>query len=651
MKKAFSLILCVLLCLPGIFLCRAGDAAQTGADAILHYYQQSAGVTDTQALIDNVWSDSAGRGAESYVLAAKQYKNELNLSRYAASLKKYLAANTVGSATTREMMALMFVLSGVPDAYITQTLNEAPGKLGIMSWVFALHLLNNGYTSTITTQKKAQKQLLDLQLPDGGWAVSGSVSDVDVTAMTVTALAPAYKQDSAVTAAVDSAVSLLSERQNADGSLSSYGVKNPESIAQTVIALSALGLDAAQDSRFSKNGHTLFDALASFRLADGSFCHEAGGASNRLATVQVFSAYVAAYRQAHGLGSLYYVPPAQRPTVTQPATTKSGGGAMPIQTTPPTTATPKPVSTTAAPKTEATTVPPPSVTTAPTPIAPAAATVPTQQGQTQAPGKTTAAAASTAPAKPTQEAGEASSTFTEESTAESTETQVPLEPASSTGSEPTTAEPPQPQEKKANIKLVLLIAVWALAAAACVVLFLLGKRNKSWFIAVLLAAALLTAGLLVTSIQRREEFFSVPETVSDAETIAVSIAIRCDSVLPYAAGNPAVPTDGVILNASEIALAPDSTAYDQLLLAAKLNGFTFINKSAADNDYKDAYISTLAGLSEFDYGENSGWLFAVNGKLASVGCGAYKLKDGDSVVWYYTCNYVEDMTRDFLEIG
>ncbi|MBQ9551652.1 MAG: DUF4430 domain-containing protein [Clostridia bacterium] len=643
MKKAFSLILCVLLCLPGIFLCRAGDAAQTGADAILHYYQQSAGVTDTQALVDNVWSDSAGRGAESYVLAAKQYKNELNLSRYAASLKKYLAANTVGSATTREMIALMFVLSGVPDAYITQTLNEAPGKLGIMSWVFALHLLNNGYTSTITTQKKAQKQLLDLQLADGGWAVSGSVSDVDVTAMTVTALAPAYKQDSAVTAAVDSAIRLLSERQNADGSLSSYGVKNPESIAQTVIALSALGLDAAQDSRFSKNGHTLFDALASFRLADGSFCHEAGGASNRLATVQVFSAYVAAYRQAHGLGSLYYVPPAQRPTVTQPATTKSGGGAMPIQTTPPTTATPKPVSTTAAPKTEATTVP--------TPIAPAAATVPTQQGQTQAPGKTTAAVASTAAAKPTQEAGEASTAFTEESTAESTEAQVPLEPASSTGSEPTTAEPPQPQEKKANIKLVLLIAVWALAAAACVVLFLLGKRNKSWFIAVLLAAALFTAGLLVTSIQRKEEFFSVPETVSDAETIAVSIAIRCDSVLPYAAENPAVPTDGVILNASEIALAPDSTAYDQLLLAAKLNGFTFINKSAADNDYKDAYISTLAGLSEFDYGENSGWLFAVNGKLASVGCGAYKLKDGDSVVWYYTCNYVEDMTRDFLEIG
>ncbi len=648
MKQALSLVLCALLLLPGVLLCRAADAAQAGADGILQYYQQSAGVSSTQALVDGVWSDSAGCGSESLVLAARQYKGELNLSRYAASLKQYLAANTVGSATTREMLALMLVVSGVPDPYITQTLNEAPGKLGVMSWVFALHLLNNGYTSTVTTLNDARKKLLDLRLADGGWAVSGSVSDVDVTAMTVTALAPAYRRDSAVTAAVDGAVSLLSQRQNADGTMSSYGVKNAESISQTVIALSALGLDAAQDSRFIKNGRSLFDALGSFRLADGSFCHEAGGAGNRLATAQALSAYVAAYRQAHGLGSLYYVPPAQRPTVTQPATTRSGGGSiLPVQTTQPTTAAaPKAEQTTAAaPKAEPTTAFVPTTQVQPTEPA---ATLPTQPDQTQAAHHATAPAVSTsAAARAEGSSGEASTAFTEENTAESTVTQLSGEGVLSTGGEPTTGEQPQPQKQKANIKLLLLIGVWVLAAAVCAVLFLLGKRNRSWFIAVLLAAALLTAGLLVTSIQRKEEFFSVPETVSDAETITVSIAIRCDTVLPDAAENPAVPADGVILPSGELTLAPGSTAYDQLLLAAKRNGFTFINKSAADNDYKDAYISTLAGLSEFDYGENSGWLFAVNGKLASVGCGAYKLKNGDRVVWYYTRDYVEDMTRDF----
>ena len=671
MKRALSLVLCALLCLPGVLICRAADAAQAGADGVLHFYQQSADVTSTQALVDGVWGDSAGRGSESLVLAAKQYQPGLDLTRYAAKLKQYLAAHTVDSATTREMLALMFVLSGAPDPYITQTLNEAPGKLGVMSWVYALHLLNNGYTSTVTTLKNAREKLLSLRLADGGWAVSGGVSDVDVTAMTVTALAPAYQQDSAVTAAVDGAVQLLSERQNADGTLSSYGVKNAESIAQTIIALSALNIDAAQDGRFIKNGVSLFDALGSFRVADGSFSHELGGAGNRLATAQAFSAYVAAYRQAHGLGSLYYVPPAQRPTVTQPTTaaTQPTDHTTVKQTTKPAAAEQRAELTTAAPKTEKAATAAPSGTAAVTQTivqttaqqptqpttqsatqsAPTAATQLPGQALTQ-PQQTPAQAGTTAAALNTEAAGETSLLSAETGAEESTEEEPSNEPVSPAAIESIAAEQPQSNAKKVNIKLILLIAVWVLAAALCTALFLLGKRNKSWFLAVLLAAVLLTVGTLVTSIQRREEFFSVPETAADAETITASITIRCDSVLPDAAENPAVPANAVILETSELALTPGSTAYDQLLLAAKQNGFTFINKSAADNDYKDAYISTLAGLSEFDYGENSGWLFAVNGQLASVGCGAYELQDGDKVVWYYTCNYVEDMTKDFSDI-
>ena len=678
MKKAFSLILCALLLLPGGLLCRAADAAQAGADDVLRFYQQSADVTNTQALIDGVWGDSAGHGSESLVLAAKQYQPELDLTRYAANLKQYVAANTVDSATTREMLALMFVLCGVPEPYITQTLNEAPGKLGVMSWVYALHLLNNGYTSTVTTQKKAQKQLLDLQLSDGGWAISGSVSDVDVTAMVLSALAPAYQQDGAVTAAVDGAVRLLSERQNADGTLSSYGVKNPESISQTIIALSALGIDAARDGRFVKNGVTLFDALGAFRLADGSYCHERGGAGNRIATAQAFSAYVAAYRQAHSLGSLYYVPPAQRPTVTQPTAapaTQPGSSTSARQSTKPaaaepesktsTTAPPKEASTTAASSSAAATTQPTaqsatqsaaqSATQPPQASSPAAAppaaqpAAPAQVLPQQAPVQagTTGFARSAFPASGAEQPSEMSLVSAEEAAEESTEEAQANESASTAAAEAAAARQTQPSAKKKNIKWILLIAVWVLAAALCTALYLFGKRNKSWFIAVLLAAVLLTAGTLATSIQRKEEFFSVPETASNAETMTVSLAIRCDSVVPYAAENPAIPADGVILESSAIALAPGSTAYDQLLLAARQNGFTFINKAAADNDYKDAYISTLAGLSEFDYGDNSGWLFTVNGQLAPVGCGACQLHNGDRVVWYYTCNYVEDMTKDF----
>lgn len=47
------------------------------------------------------------------------------------------------------------------------------------------------------------------------------------------------------------------------------------------------------------------------------------------------------------------------------------------------------------------------------------------------------------------------------------------------------------------------------------------------------------------------------------------------------------------------------------------------------------YFSSIAGLKERDYGENSGWCYYVNGVKPSVGAGSYILKDGDIVEWKY----------------
>ena len=55
------------------------------------------------------------------------------------------------------------------------------------------------------------------------------------------------------------------------------------------------------------------------------------------------------------------------------------------------------------------------------------------------------------------------------------------------------------------------------------------------------------------------------------------------------------------------------------------------------------YIDSIAGIAELAHGPNSGWLFMVNGRPASVGCREYKLSSGDSVVWFYT----DDYTRDY----
>ena len=39
---------------------------------------------------------------------------------------------------------------------------------------------------------------------------------------------------------------------------------------------------------------------------------------------------------------------------------------------------------------------------------------------------------------------------------------------------------------------------------------------------------------------------------------------------------------------------------------------------------------------EFGYGEQSGWMYTVNGEYPSVHAGAYELNDGDTVEFVYT---------------
>jgi len=148
-------------------------------------------------------------------------------------------------------------------------------------------------------------KLLSMQLSDGGWAVYGEVSDVDVTAMVLQSLASFYGQDETVTAAADKAVALLSARQLLDGGFTSFGEVNAESAAQVIIALCGLDIDPASDPRFVKENGSVVDSLLSCRLADGGFAHSPGGTHSASADDQVLSAIVAMERQASGKGSLF----------------------------------------------------------------------------------------------------------------------------------------------------------------------------------------------------------------------------------------------------------------------------------------------------------------------------------------------------------
>ena len=54
--------------------------------------------------------------------------------------------------------------------------------------------------------------------------------------------------------------------------------------------------------------------------------------------------------------------------------------------------------------------------------------------------------------------------------------------------------------------------------------------------------------------------------------------------------------------------------------------------------YESYYIEGINHLYEFDVGPESGWMYKVNEWFPNYGCSAYTLKNGDDIVWCYTCN-------------
>lgn len=163
---------------------------------------------------------------------------------------------------------------------------------------------------TQTTRESLISYILSQELSDGGWALSGTTSDPDITGMALQALAPYYATNTKVKAAADKAISCLSSLQNPDGTYSSWGTKNSESCSQVIVALTSLGINPSTDERFIKNGKSVVDGLLTFSLSGGGFLHAFSGGGqdntpNQMGTEQAFYALTSFMRFKSGKTSLY----------------------------------------------------------------------------------------------------------------------------------------------------------------------------------------------------------------------------------------------------------------------------------------------------------------------------------------------------------
>lgn len=305
MKKRLICLIMAIILLVSVLPC-AGAAHKSELDMALekteNYYKSNLKSPDSSSgwvmvalnggdfYLEKSYTDTYYKAMESYVSSCGGRLSETRFTKYSLAVLGITAAG--------------YDPRNVAGYDLTAPLSEFENvkKQGLNGPIFALIALDCGEYPCDIRDKYAD-YILSRQLDDGGWAFNGDVSDPDMTAMAIQALSKYIERDD-VAEAVKKGISRLSSMQDKNGGYASWGVTNSESAAQTIIAMSELGI-AANDERFIKNGHTVLDNLLSYQNPDGSFCHEKGKGTDGIATEQAFIAMAAAKRTQDGLKGIY----------------------------------------------------------------------------------------------------------------------------------------------------------------------------------------------------------------------------------------------------------------------------------------------------------------------------------------------------------
>ena len=508
------------------------------AQECLDYFMRQRGAEDFWDGLDSGATDWAAYcyarlygadGAEEYAQSVERHVGEL-----------YSAGGFVRPTEYQRAAICITVTGGDPSlaARLGAFGCEILDRQGFNAYIWALIALNvtgiqppEGAANTADT---LTEYLIAHQHADGSFALMGDGGDVDITAAAVYALA-----------GTDSPGAAEAAQRGADwlagfDSYSTMGVRNCESTAQAVIALSAAGRRESAEKAAAQ--------LEEYRREGGGYAHLPDGEVNQMATAQTLEAFTALALAERG-GSLF--------------------------------------------------------------------------------GEYSGAAAEPDGAESTAESAEIP-TMTAESTAESG-----IQPGNTA----------QGGLTGTHIRIIISAALGA-AAVACGILFAF-RRKKALIPAAALLAAL-AGGVWLLDIRTPEEYYSE----SGGGPVRVTVLAECSTVLSHMdiidpAVNPpeVVPEDGVIIARCEVSLPEGATAFDALAAAAR--------KQRVRVDYTGSaygtYVRGIGYVTEFGFGELSGWMYTVNGEFPDVSVSDRVLGSGDVVEFRYTCDLGRDVGDDYYD--
>lgn len=239
----------------------------------------------------NALAEDLDRDPESGCFAAiavRKYDPERDLTAFGELIAgREMPKNTVTAMKYALTVYACGVKGSVYDSLSRESIKEAQSTSAL---VFALHLKSIGYDTGMTEREHIDR-LLSKRLGNGAFPTVGTTPDIDMTAMAIQALAP-YRSDKEISGVIDAGFAYLSSMQTETGAFRYFNSENSENCSQVILALTSVGCDPRTDERFIKNGVSVYDALLSYKLADGTFEHNKGKGSNGTATAQAYCALV-----------------------------------------------------------------------------------------------------------------------------------------------------------------------------------------------------------------------------------------------------------------------------------------------------------------------------------------------------------------------
>ena len=360
MKRLVSFAVCLLLL--ALAVCPVAAAGGTDpravAAGIIAWKASDVGVSDGNLLNDAFLALAGTTPGDWYPIGLGRLGITDNSAAYLAVLRdrveaRYAQPGKLSSAKATEWhrIALAVLSMGgdptafgrdadgnpinlIADGTYDRGRTASLGRQGLNGWIWGLIALDSMRyevpDGAYYTRDDILPEILRQQLPDGGFALSGTQSDPDMTAMALQALAPYYNSEKRYTYTkkstgaqvtvtvrdvVEEALACLSALQLDTGDFASWGTENVESTDQVTVALCSLGIDPLTDPRFIKNGNTLLDGILRYRMPDGGFVHaytydpdnptSLPDRSNSMAGEQTLYTMAALWRQSQGMRTLY----------------------------------------------------------------------------------------------------------------------------------------------------------------------------------------------------------------------------------------------------------------------------------------------------------------------------------------------------------